>query len=131
MRYFDTPTGYRAGNYCPPKHATALDILQHEVNELGNEDFGSDFEQSGLTKEQLHLLSATDVVWVCKTKSAAAQYTSDRRLRCYEVHGLEGSVVICGNNDDGYLVLQPSGMIKLGLQPVKKTFIPDMPRPRF
>lgn len=133
MHYFDSPIGYRSGNFCPPKNATALDILKYEVQDLGNADFETDFERSGLQYDQLGKLSANDVVWVCKTKLGALQYNRDESLKCYEVHGLEGCIIICGNIDEGFLVVQPSGMLKLGLERQKKRYVSNttINRPTF
>lgn len=115
MRYFDQLVGYRVGNPCPPRDATALDLLLYEINELGNIDFQVDFQSSGLTRAQLQSVSAFDVVWVCPTAIKAQQYNTDAGSRLFAVEDLLGCAIICGNSGEGFLVVKPVGMQKLGI----------------
>ncbi len=93
-------------NWGIPRGATAADVIRFEAEELGNERH--------LSGEQLKLLEeypAHSVIWIAKSKEAAAEYLSEGMTKKGDITEYEpsdfgeGSRIIDLDYQDGYLIL--------------------------
>ncbi|MDD5510472.1 MAG: hypothetical protein PHI12_06670 [Dehalococcoidales bacterium] len=100
--------GYRVNieNWGIPRGATVADIIRFEAEELGNERHLSD--------EQLRMLEnypANNVIWIARSKDAAAEYLSEGMTRKGDITEYEpfdfgaGARIIDLDYTDGYLVM--------------------------
>lgn len=100
---------YRVGNSTMPRNLTAADIVQYEIEELGNVE--STFPEQGV---DLASVPSRSLVWVCATKEDAAYYadTSEWSQEDYAEFGepeieivfLERYRVVATDDQGGYLM---------------------------
>lgn len=81
--------------------ATALDVVNFEAEDLGNEDTRKQALSTGI---DLSKIPADDVVWVGEKKSVVSQYTAEGRVPVTKVDLPKHAVVLADDGEGGYLV---------------------------
>jgi len=95
--------GYRVDSgYWHKKGLTAKDVVDYEADESDNED-----AQAGRVKMQemgidLSKYPANDIIWVCKTKTAARRYGQWKDIESIPI---KNGIIVSEDGDGGYLVL--------------------------
>ncbi len=70
--YWNRSHGWRAGSRNIEPAASAVDVIRYEQEECGNELDVPDFLLKELACKQV---SASDIVWVCRTRNHARRYS--------------------------------------------------------
>lgn len=96
---------YETG-YTNTRDTTALDVVNFEANELGNEDVGVTALNVAIANSiDLEKIPATEVTWFALTPAIARRYQSEGDNSPIDKYILSGSaIVLAEDGDGGFLV---------------------------
>jgi hypothetical protein len=102
--YWQRPYGWRAGSRNIEPSASAVDVIRYEQEEYENDLDIPDFLLEELTHKQV---SASEVVWVCRTRQHAKRYSSQDIGQPYREDFSPHALILATDHEaeTGYLVL--------------------------
>jgi hypothetical protein len=108
--YWNRPFGWRAGSRNIEPGASAVDVIRHEQEELGNTLDVPDFLLAELQEKHV---SARDIVWVCRTRDHARRYGGAGIGQPYKEDFGSNALILTADNETetGYLVLFDASLL--------------------
>jgi hypothetical protein len=112
--FWQRPFGWRTGTPYIPPHASAIDVIRYEQEELGNDLDIPDLLLDELQEKQMR---ACDIIWLCRIRDHARRYSGYCRGQPYKEDLGPNALILTTDyeQETGYLVLKNALVLNLNV----------------